>query len=280
MRGVSLSPRYACSVPLSADAEPVSVVTGAPVVLPSGLAVVIPAKDEAERVAATVRAAKAMPGVEVVVVVDDGSTDATLRVAADAGAVAIRHPHNRGKAAAMQTGAARVARLDAADGRAAPRALLFVDADLQESAANTIELAGPVLRGEAEMTIAVLPPQERAGGGRGFVVRLARNGIEQATGFTATQPLSGMRCITREAFEAARPLAKGWGVETGLTIDVLLAGYRVVEVPCDLQHRVTGTDFRAQVHRAKQYRDVGRALAVRWLRRATPLRVLGLLPRS
>lgn len=275
--GPSLSPRYACAVPLSADAEPVSAVTAS--VLPSGLAVVIPAKDEAERVAATVQAAKAMPGVDLVVVVDDGSTDATLRVAADAGAVAIRHPHNRGKAAAMETGAARVARLDAAQRRAAPRALLFVDADLRESAGNTIELAGPVLRGEAEMTIAVLPPQERAGGGRGFVVRLARSGIEQATGWTATEPLSGMRCITREAFEAARPLAKGWGVETGLTIDVLLAGYRVVEVPCDLQHRVTGKDLRAQVHRAKQYRDVGRALAVRWLRRATPLRVLGLLPR-
>jgi glycosyltransferase involved in cell wall biosynthesis len=248
--------------------------------LPGGLAVVIPAKDEAARVAATVRAALGMDGVDVVVVVDDGSRDATLRVAADAGAMVVRHPHNRGKAAAMETGAAKVARLDAADALASPRALLFVDADLEASAANTLALAAPVLAGEAEMTIAVLPPQERPGGGRGLVVRLARGGIEKATGWTATQPLSGMRCITRTAFDAARPLAKGWGVETGLTIDVLLAGYRVVEVPCDLHHRVTGTDLAAQVHRARQYRDVGRALAVRWLRRATPLRVLGLLPRG
>ncbi len=83
-----------------------------------------------------------------------------------------------------------------------------------------------------------------------------------------------MRCLTREAFEAARPLARGWGVETGLTIDLLLAGYRVVEVPCDLHHRVTGSDWRGQIHRARQYGDVARALAVRRLRRATPLRVL------
>ena len=115
-------------------------------------------------------------------------------------------------------------------------------------------------------TVAVLPPQRESGGGHGFVVRLARNGIRKATGFVAAQPLSGMRCITREAFEAARPLAHGWGVEVGLTIDVLRGGYRLVEVPCELHHRVTGRDLRSQLHRAAQYRDVARALAARRIR--------------
>jgi hypothetical protein len=95
-----------------------------------------------------------------------------------------------------------------------------------------------------------------------------------ATGWTPTQPLSGMRCLTREAFEAARPLAHGWGVETALTIDLLTAGYRVLEVPCELHHRVTGADWRGQLHRARQYRDVARGLAARRVRRAAPLRVL------
>ena len=87
------------------------------------------------------------------------------------------------------------------------------------------------------------PPRcgSTAGGGRGFVVRLAREGVERATGWTPTQPLSGMRCITPGAFAAVQPLARGWGVEVGLTIDVLRSGRRVVEVPCDLHHRVTGT---------------------------------------
>ena len=237
------------------------------------LAVVVPAKDEAERIAATVRAARELPEVSLVVVVDDGSTDDTAARAEAAGAVVVRHRRNQGKAAAMESGAARVARLDAEGGRM-PRALLFIDADLGATALNTAPLAPPVLTGEADLTIAILPAQRTAGGGRGFVVRLARDGIRRATGWTATQPLSGMRCLSREAFEAARPLAPGWGVETAMTIDLLLAGYRVVEVPCDLQHRVTGSDWRGQVHRAKQYRDVARALAVRRLRRATPLRVL------
>jgi glycosyltransferase involved in cell wall biosynthesis len=232
---------------------------------PTRVAVVIPAKDEADRIAATVASASAIEGVELVVVVDDGSSDGTQHAAREAGAVVARHPRNRGKAAAMETGAAAV---EMRDGDEPPRALLFVDADLGETAENTAPLIPPVTAGEADMTIAVLPEQARAGGGRGLVVDLARRGIAQATGWTPTQPLSGMRCLTREAFEAARPLARGWGVETALSIDLLTAGFRVREVPCDLHHRVTGRDLRAQLHRAAQYRDVARALLIRRLRRA------------
>jgi glycosyltransferase involved in cell wall biosynthesis len=235
---------------------------------PPQVAVVIPAKDEEARISATVRAARAIPEVGLVVVVDDGSTDGTGQQALAAGAEVIRHPRNRGKAAAIQTGVTEVSRLEAGRGLTPHAALLFIDADLQDTAANTAVLVEPVLAGRADLTIAVLPSQKTTGGGRGFVVRLARAGILRATGWTATQPLSGMRGLTRSAFEAARPLARGWGVETGMTIDLLLAGYRVVEVPCELHHRVTGADWRAQLHRAGQYRDVALALAIRRLRKA------------
>src|SRR3954452_6535419 len=70
-----------------------------------------------------------------------------------------------------------------------------------------------------------------------------------------------MRCLTREAFEAARPLAYGWGVETAMTIDLLTAGYRVAEVPCDLQHRVTGADWRGRLPRVRQDPGGARRLA-------------------
>jgi hypothetical protein len=224
------------------------------------VAVVIPARDEAERIGATVRSALRIPGVGVVVVVDDGSSDDTGARARQAGAQVVRHPRNRGKAAAMTTGADRVAA-----SMQPGSALLFVDADLAESAANTEPLIGPVLSGEVDMTIAVLPPQRSPGGGRGLVVNLSRNGILARTGWSATQPLSGVRCLTRAAFDAARPLARGWGVETALSVDLLRAGCRVLEVPCDLQHRVSGRGWRAQRHRARQYRDVFLALAARRL---------------
>jgi len=241
-----------------------------PTTTPPSVAAIIPAKDEADRIAATILAAGRIDGVDAVIVVDDGSTDATARLAADAGAVVVGHSRNRGKAAAMATGARAAADLDLRDPAASGRArdLLFIDADLQESAANTAVLVEPVASGRADMTIAVLPPQETPGGGHGFVVRLARDGIQRLGGRSFSQPLSGMRCVSREAFEAALPLARGWGVEVGLTIDVLSASLRVIEVPCDLHHRVSGSDWKSQLHRARQYRDVWLALAGRRLSRA------------
>ena len=227
------------------------------------MAVVIPAKDEAARIAATIAAASSIDGVDVVVVVDDGSTDQTSTLASGTGATVTLHPRTLGKAAAMETGADLVRLLDQQDGVTSPRLLLFLDADLEETARNAAPLVPPVVAGEADMTIATLPPQSQPGGGRGLVVNLSRKGIEAATGFQATQPLSGQRCLTREAFNAARPLARGFGVETGLTIDLLRQGFRVREVEVDLHHRVTGTDVRAQLHRARQYRDVALALAAR-----------------
>jgi hypothetical protein len=113
------------------------------------------------------------------------------------------------------------------------------------------------------MTIAVFSTRVKQGG-HGFVVSLSGSGIMRATGWRPAQPLNGQRCLTRAAFEAARPLAPGFGVETGLTIDLLRQGMRITEVEVPLAHRATGGDWRSQVHRARQFVDVGRALTVRW----------------
>ncbi|WP_327108050.1 glycosyltransferase family 2 protein [Nonomuraea glycinis] len=221
-------------------------------------AVVIPAKNEADRIGLTVKSALDLPGVDLVVVVDDGSTDQTGKVARAAGARVVRHSRNRGKAAAMETGAEAVRLLDADT----PRHLLFLDADLAGTAQAAAPLVEPVRAGEADMTIAVFQTRVKLAG-HGIVVRLSRDGIRRATGFQASQPLNGQRCLTRAAFEAARPLAHGFGVETALTIDLLRKGYRIVEVEVEMAHRATGSDWRAQLHRAKQLRDVALALAGR-----------------
>jgi hypothetical protein len=231
--------------------------------VPSGdVAVVIPARNESDRIGATVTGAAGLPGVDLVLVVDDGSQDGTATAARAAGAAVLRHSRRRGKAAAMESGAEAVGLLDAHDQRAQPRHLLFLDGDLGASAAEAGPLAEPVRAGEADMTIAVFADRVRQGG-HGFVVALSGAGIERATGWRPAQPLNGQRCLTRAAFEAARPLAPGFGVETALTIDLLRRGLRVREVEVKLAHRATGTDWQAQVHRARQFADVARALAVR-----------------
>jgi glycosyltransferase involved in cell wall biosynthesis len=230
--------------------------------MPGDVAVIIPARNESERVGATVTAALGLPGVDLVVVVDDGSRDATAAVAANAGAQVVRHSRNRGKAAAMETGAQAVARLESAEADEAPRLLLFLDADLGRSAVAAGQLTEPVRAGAADMTIAVFADRVRKGG-FGIVMSAAGAGIERAVGWRPAQPLNGQRCLTRAAFTAALPLARRWGAETGMTIDVLRHGLRIAEVEVALSHRATGNDLRSQLHRIAQLRDVLWALAVR-----------------
>jgi hypothetical protein len=188
----------------------------------------------------------------------------------------VRHSRSRGKAAAMETGAEAVRLVEATatpgtGGQA--RHLLFLDGDLGATAAEAGPLIEPVRAGDADMTIAVFTDRVRQGG-HGFVVGLSGAGIERATGWRPAQPLNGQRCLTRAAFELARPLAAGFGVETALTIDLLKRGMRVTEVEVPLAHRATGNDWHAQVHRARQLADVARALTVR----AIPIRPRMLRP--
>ena len=230
---------------------------------PAGeVAVVIPAKDESERIRDTVNAASGLPDVSLVLVVDDGSRDGTSRAAELAGATVMRHGRTRGKAAAMETGAEAVRLLDQRDGLDHPRHLLFLDADLGSSASFAGPLTQPVIAGRADMTIAAFSSTVKLGG-RGMVVGLSGAGIRRAIGWAPAQPLNGQRCLTRAAFEAARPLAAGFGVETALTIDLARKGLRITEVEVPLAHRTTGTDLRSQLHRARQLADVARALATR-----------------
>src|SRR4051794_7746449 len=98
--------------------------------------VVVPARDEAAGIAATVQALRTVPHVAAIVVVDDGSIDGTADLAEAAGADVVRHVRPRGKAGALETGAARLAVLEA-QATADPTPtwlLLLADADLRQSA--------------------------------------------------------------------------------------------------------------------------------------------------
>jgi glycosyltransferase involved in cell wall biosynthesis len=230
----------------------------------TAVAVVIAAYNEAERVGETVAAARGLPGVDVVVVASDGSTDGTVGAALEAGAVVWRTRRNQGKAAAMLAGATAVREIDRREPKDGPRHLLFLDADLGKTAANAGPLIEPVVDGSADMTTAVFATRVKLAG-HGFVIRLSGSGIRRVTGWTPAQPLNGQRCLTRAAFEAAQPLAPGFGVETGMTIDLWRKGYRIVEVEVDMAHRAIGGDLAGQLHRGRQFLDVARALAPRVL---------------
>ena len=214
----------------------------------------VAARNETGRIGSGVSAL--LPLVDEVVVVDDGSTDATASEASAAGATVLRSRGRNGKGGALE-GALR--RLEPAD------VWLLADGDLGATAAGLVRLVEVVSSGGADLAIAVLP-SARAGG-FGLVKRTAAHLIRGQSGFRASEPLSGQRALTGHALEAVRPLAGGFGVETAMTIDAVRAGLRVVEIPIEgLEHRATYRTPRGFLHRGRQGWDIAKAVLPRILR--------------
>ncbi|MHB8925416.1 MAG: glycosyltransferase family 2 protein [Coriobacteriia bacterium] len=213
----------------------------------------IPAHNEELCVGRTVRAASGIPAVSRVVVVDDGSSDDTSSMARDAGAEVIRLERNAGKGGALNAGLHHVR--DDAD------VVLLLDADLGETAASGAALLGPVLSGDADMTVGVLP-KPPGSGGFGLVKGVARLGIRSlGGGFETSAPISGQRALNRAAWQAATPFAAGYGAEVALTVRALRAGLRVLEVPVRMTHAATGKDLAGFVHRGRQFAHIVTTLA-------------------
>jgi Glycosyl transferase family 2 len=229
----------------------------------------VPARDEAERVGATVRALRDLPAVTEVLVVSDGSTDATADRALEAGAHCLDLPRNLGKGGALNAGLAALMGRVAERVSPEPAVLLLADADLADSAARLDLLLHPVLAGQADLAIADLPAQHGAGG-FGIAMGLARRGMARATGRRMAEPLSGQRAVRWEALPALLPFAPGFGVEVAMTMDALRAGLRVVEVEVDLHHNATGKSLSGLLHRARQARAIARELSRRRAWRLTP----------
>jgi hypothetical protein len=198
--------------------------------------ILVAARDEEQRIAATVAALReAFPDTEVIVA-DDGSRDGTARAAESAGARVVSLPR-RGKGQALAC----------AEPEAPPGGLLLCDADLSGD-------LRPLLESDADLAVAAFA--ERQGGGFGLVKRTARGLLRLAAGRELREPLSGQRALSPRARERCFPTAAGFGCEARMTLDALQAGLEVEEIELPLRHRATGRDVPGFLHRARQFRDL------------------------
>jgi glycosyltransferase involved in cell wall biosynthesis len=219
---------------------------------------IVAARNEADRVGATLDAlAATFPEVELWVA-DDASTDGTAEVALAHGArvVSRRRPHGKG---ANMTAAAEAALTDGVDGG---RPVLVCDGDLGASAGQLAPLVAAIESGRCDLAVAAF--RRRVGGGFGIALRFARWAIRSRSGYEAEAPISGQRAMRAEVLRAVLPFASGYGMEVGMTVDAVRAGYRIDELELDLEHRATGRTLAGFVHRGAQLRDFTR---VWWSRR-------------
>ena len=219
---------------------------------------VIAARNEADRIGSTLAVvAEALPGAELIVA-DDASDDATAEVARAHGALVVSRERPVGKGGNVTAALAEV--IDRARQPDAPLFLLC-DGDLGASAARLTPLLDAVRTGECELAIAAF--RRRLGGGFGIALRYAAWAIERLCGYQAGAPISGQRALSPAAVRACFPFAPGYGMEIGITVDVVRAGLAVREIELDLEHRATGRSIRGFVHRGRQLRDFTRVYRVK-----------------
>lgn len=217
--------------------------------------VVIPAYNEAEHIGDTIASIRTSRPNIPIIVVDDGSTDSTTEIAAAYDVEIMKIPKNGGKGNALN----RVTFGRTHD------VWLFLDADLGHTAVEGLRLLDPILAGIADVVVGNLPRAQRPGG-FGLVKRLGTWGIKVFTGMTVQEPLSGQRAMTGAALKSVGRFENGYGIEVGMTIDVIRAGFRFMEVPVEMSHDETGRDVAGFVHRGKQFLDVGKVILKRAFR--------------
>ncbi|HZO07325.1 MAG TPA: glycosyltransferase [Solirubrobacterales bacterium] len=212
------------------------------------LAVIVAARNEAERIAATVGALRAtFPGAAIWVA-DDASSDGTGERALAAGAQVVSRGKPHGKGANVS--AAAEAALSAPE---PPELVLLCDGDLGASAGRLGPLVEGVRAGECDLAVAAFA--RRVGGGFGVALGFAHWAIRRLSGQETTAPISGQRALRVDALRATLPFAAGFGMEIGMTADAVRAGYTLREYEIDLEHRATGRSLAGFRHRGVQLRD-------------------------
>jgi glycosyltransferase involved in cell wall biosynthesis len=220
------------------------------------LAAIVAARNEADRIGETVRALReAFPGARIWVA-DDASEDGTAEAAMAVGAEVVSRGRPHGKGANVSAAAEAALSVEEP-----PQLVLLCDGDLGASAARLAPLVEAVCRGECDLAVAAF--SRRVGGGFGLALGFARWAIRRLCGQETEAPISGQRAMRVEVLHATLPFAPRYGMEIGMTVDAVRAGFRLREYELDLEHRATRRDLRGFLHRARQLRDFARVFVAR-----------------
>lgn len=200
---------------------------------PSSTSIVVPAFNEERAIAPLVAALAAAGAWHEILVIDDGSTDATADRAREAGATVVHHPYNKGNGAAVKTG------IRAATGEH----VLIIDGDGQHRPSDAVRLASYL--GEYDLVIGA-----RASRTQATHTRLVGNTVlnrlaSYLTGRDVPDLTSGFRAARRSCLrEFIHLLPNGFSTPTTTTLAFIKGGYNVRFEPVEAESRVGTSKIR------------------------------------
>ncbi len=202
---------------------------------PATVTVVLPAHNEAPTLAAVIeRCRSATPGLCQVLVVDDGSTDDTGRVATLAGAEVVRLCPNRGKGVAIRAGLER----------ARGEIVIFLDADGQDHPEEIPDLLAAL----DEDVGLVIGSRFIGRFDPGAISRVNHAGslalrtvLNRLWGIDITDPFAGFRAFRRDALAGCVLSANRYDIEIDMLLALVSRGVGVVEVPVRRSPRAHGS---------------------------------------
>jgi glycosyltransferase involved in cell wall biosynthesis len=198
----------------------------------------IPACNEQKTIGQIVT--RAQPRADRVLVVDDGSSDATAEIAEKLGAIVIRHERNLGKGGALRT-IFEWARANHVD------VLVTLDGDGQHLPEDIPTVLAPVIEGRADISIgsrfvegssSEMPSHRRWG------ARVIGGVVRSVSGTPVRDTESGFRAYGRRALEVLIPSEMGMGAESELLLKANERSLAIIEVPV----RVLYTGLRPPIH--------------------------------
>jgi glycosyltransferase involved in cell wall biosynthesis len=224
---------------------------------PSDVSVVIPAYNEADVIGEVVTSLASAAAWREIIVVDDGSRDATASCAAAAGAIVVKHPYNKGNGAAVKSGI-RQAKGDF---------ILIIDGDGQHPPEDARRLVARL--GEYDLVIGARATSTQATSARRFGNGALNWLASYLTGRTIPDLTSGFRGARRDCLcEFIHLLPNGFSTPTTTTLAFIKAGYNVAFEPVEARSRVGQSKIRLARDGAKFFMIILKIVTI-----FSPLRV-------
>ena len=201
----------------------------------------LPAYNEEKNIAKIIVGLKKVA--DQIIVCDDGSTDSTSIIAESLGAIVIKHPKNLGYGSAIRSIFLKAREINS-------EGLVTIDADGQHKIEDIMKVVKPIVDGQADISIGsrFLDKHDNAPKYRKLGINIITKVTNSSLSEKITDAQSGFRAYNSKVLHALTPSDSGMGISTEILIKSSNLGFKIAEVPTEIQYEGDTSSQNAVSH--------------------------------